>query len=452
MADKKGRQFDQLDQLDQFTPHIQHDDTQENTRQAMSVSEALNVVKLGLESMRMRIIGEVSGFTGHKYTTKYFSLKDSDSALKCIVWGNVYKAAGVDLKDGLEIEVEGKFSVYPQRGEMSFHVSKIHIAGEGQLRLELAQREARLRAEGLFDDAHKKAIPTFPKSVAVVTSPAGAVIHDITKTLKRRWPVAEILLFGVRVEGSGVQSHIIEGLQAADTSRADVIIVARGGGSFEDLLPFSDEQVVRTIAALNKPVVAGIGHEPDISLADHAADLRAPTPTAAAEAVSTPSADELQQSLTASAHAMSMATLKKIRLARQQVDSCANRPVFSGPEALLQVRAMRLDSATSRMAQQMSRAFEAQVIRLGTTQERMLRLAPTLTERRRQKLQQSAQTLDALSPLKVLGRGYAAVFDEQTGEVLDSVETASPGQAIQVQLKDGQLDCEVKGVRGGTAL
>ena len=402
--------------------------------------------------MRLRIIGEVSGFTGSRYATKYFSLKDSDSALKCIVWGNVYKAAGVDLKDGQEIEVEGKFSVYPQKGEMSFHVSKIHIAGEGQLRLELAQREARLRAEGLFDEARKQSLPTFPSKIAVVTSPAGAVIHDITKTLARRWPYAEVLLFGVRVEGAEAEARIIEGLQKADKSQAEVVILARGGGSFEDLLPFSDEQVVRTIAAMQKPVVSGVGHEPDISLADHVADLRAPTPTAAAEAVSTPSADDLQQHLTASAHGMNMLLQKKIRLLRQQLDSHAGRPVFSGPEALLQVRAMMLDSAQQRLTTQMSRGFEVQATRLVRMQERLHRQGTTLTEQKRYRLEQNAQALDALSPLKVLGRGYAAVFDETSGEVLDSTGAANIGQNIQVKLKDGHLDCEVKGIEHGFTL
>ncbi|MCL2438045.1 MAG: exodeoxyribonuclease VII large subunit [Coriobacteriia bacterium] len=416
---------------------------------AISVSEALNIVKIGLESMRMRIIGEVSGFTGNRYATKYLSLKDSDSALKCIIWGNVYKAAGVDLKDGLEVEVEGKFSVYPQKGEMSFHVSKIHIAGEGQLRLELARLEARLRAEGLFDEAHKQSPPLLPRKIAVVTSPAGAVIHDITKTLARRWPFAEVLLFGVRVEGSEAEERIVEGLQAADVSQADVVILARGGGSFEDLLPFSSERVVRVIAAMQKPVVAGIGHEPDISLADHVADLRAPTPTAAAEVVSTPNVDDIQQILMGSSRSMSVALQKKVRLLRQQLDSYSSRPVFSGPEALLQVRAMMLDSVLQRMTAQMGRGFEAQSAKLLRAQEHLHKRGNTLVEQRRHRLEQNAQALDALSPLKVLGRGYAAVFDEESGEVLDTVEAANIGQDIRIRLKDGQLDCEVKGVRHG---
>jgi len=419
---------------------------------AISVSEALNIAKIGLESIRLRIIGEVSGFTGNKYTTKYFSLKDSDGAMKCIVWGNVYKAADVDIKDGLEIEVEGKFSVYPQRGEMSFHVSKINIAGEGQLRLELARLEAKLRAEGLFDDSRKQSLPLYPQKVAVVTSPAGAVIHDITKTLNRRWPFAEILLYGVRVEGASAEDNIAEGLRAADASDADVIILARGGGSFEDLLPFSSEVVVRTVADMQKPVVAGIGHEPDVNLADHAADLRAPTPTAAAEAVSTPGTDELQQIILGSANSVNFALQKKTRLLRQQLEAYSNRPVFAGPEALLQVRAMMLDAALQRISQHMSRGFDTQAAGLSRLEERMCRLAPTITAQRRSKIEQNAQALDALSPLKVLSRGYAAVFDETSGEVLDSVQKASSGQNIQVKLIDGQLDCEVKGVGHGTTL
>ena len=425
--------------------------THQAEKKAISVSEALHMAKVGLESIRLRIIGEVSGFTGNKYATKYFSLKDSESALKCIVWGNVYSAAGVELKDGLEIEVEGKFSVYPQRGEMSFHATKLHIAGEGQLRLELAQREARLRTEGLFDPARKQPLPPFPQRIAVVTSPAGAVIHDISKTLKRRWPLAEIMLFGVRVEGTDASSHIITGLQRADQSNADVVILARGGGSFEDLLPFSDEEVVRSIAAMRLPVVSGVGHEPDLSLADHVADLRAPTPTAAAEAVSTPSIDEIAQNLNASAHSMEMALTKRIRLLRQQLDSYARRPIFAGPEALLQIRAMMLDALNDRFCQQLTRGFDFQAQKLSNLQERLHRVGPVLTDTRQQKLAHYGQALDALSPLKVFSRGFAAAFDSSSREVLDSVTKARIGQTIKVELQDGHLDCEVKGVADGSA-
>ncbi|MCL2526146.1 MAG: exodeoxyribonuclease VII large subunit [Coriobacteriia bacterium] len=421
-------------------------------QQPLAVTEALHIAKHALESMRLRVIGEVSGFTGNKYKVKYFSLKDSDSALKCTVWGNVYDASGVALEDGLEIEVEGRFSVYAKRGDMSFQVSKIHVAGQGQLRMELAAREARLRAEGLFEASRKKTLPQFPLKVAVVTSAAGAVIHDIQKTLARRWPVAEILLYGVRVEGEHAEAQIVAGLQAADRSDADVVIVARGGGSFEDLLPFSSEAVTRAIAAMNKPVVSGVGHEPDVSLADHAADLRAPTPTAAAEAVSTPGAEDLLAVMLASANSMDVLMSKKIRMLRASLDSLASRPVFSGPEALLQVRAMQLDSVQQRMCALMARGFERQSTSLTRCRERILRTGPAVTERRRARIEHSAAALDALSPLKVLGRGYAAVFDESTGAVLDSVKEAQRGQNIAVKLQDGQLDCEVKGVRDGTAL
>ena len=421
-------------------------------QKAISVSEALHIVKGGLEKVRLRIIGEVSGFTGNKYPTKYFSLKDSESAVKCIMWGNVYGSAGVEIKDGLEIEVEGKFSVFPQRGEMSFHVSKIHIAGEGALRLELAQREAKLRAEGLFDEALKKPIPSFPQKIAVVTSPAGAVIHDITKTLKRRWPAAEILLFGVRVEGTGVDIHIAEGLEAADASGSDVVIVARGGGSFEDLLPFSSEVIVRTIAAMQTPVVSGVGHEPDVSLADHVADLRAPTPTGAAEAVSTPSAEELQAHLAGTAHSMGVMLTKKTRMLRQQLDNYASRPVFAGPEALLEVRQLMLDSIVDRMLTHMPRSFDAEGMRLERACQRMLDLGPVLTQQRSQKIASNAQALEALSPRKVFARGYAAVLDERKGQIVDSVSKIEVGQKVKVELQDGPLDCEVKGVADGSTL
>jgi len=428
---------------------------QTKTETAITVSEAVEIAKLSLETLRLRVIGEVSGFTGAKYPTKYFSLKDGDATLKCIIWKNVYDAADVDLQDGQEIEVVGKFSVFPKRGEMNFHVSKLHIAGEGQLRIELAQREARLRAEGLFDEQHKRTIPVFPQKIAVVTSPAGAVIHDITKALGRRWPVAQVLLYGVRVEGTDAVSQICAGITAADQSDADLIILARGGGSFEDLLPFSDEAVVRAIVDVQTPLISGIGHQPDISLADHVADMHAATPTAAAEAASSPSIADLQQLLDSSAVRMQTVLNEKIRSSRRHLDALASRPVFAGPEELLQVRAMLLDSIVQRMTTVLAAGFGTERQRIVRAQERLLHVGPHLTARERTQLERATGTLDALSPLKVLGRGYAMVFesgdstqDESTvrRKVIDSVSCVQVGQAVKVELHDGQLDCEVKGI------
>ncbi|MCL2680036.1 MAG: exodeoxyribonuclease VII large subunit [Coriobacteriia bacterium] len=418
-----------------------------DTKTAVSVSEALSIVKIGLETLRLRVIGEVSGFTGNRYPTRYFSLKDGDAVLKCVVWRNVYEAAAVDLKDGQEIEVVGKFSAYPARGELNFQVAKLYISGEGQLRMELAAREARLRAEGLFDAARKSMLPVYPLRIAVVTSPAGAVIHDITQTLQQRWPLAEILLYGVRVEGADAVAQIMAGLQAADASDAEVIILARGGGSFEDLLPFSDEALVRCIAGLNKPVVAGIGHEPDNSLADLVADVRVATPTAAAEAVSSPGIDTLTRLLASNSSSIHAAMRDQIQQRAERLAALASRPVFAGPAELLQVRSMMLDTAQQRLITCMTQGFVTQQQRVTHTHKRLQQAGASLLAPQRSKLEAVVGMLDALSPLKVLGRGYALVFDAtDTRDVIDSVAAVTPGQGVQVRLQDGQLDCEVKGI------
>ena len=376
----------------------------DQTQSALTVSEAMQIAKGALEGIRLRIIGEVSKFTGNRYATKYFGLKDEDAVINCVMWAGVYQAAGVELKDGLEIEVAGKFSAYAAKGQLNFHVSKISVAGEGALRIELAQREARLRAEGLFDPARKKPLPAFPEKIAVVTSPAGAVIHDIIRTLGRRWPLAEILVYGVRVEGLQAPSQIIEGLRAADAGEGELILLARGGGSFEDLLVFSDEALVRAAAALNKPLITGIGHEPDNSLADLVADYRASTPTAAAEAISSPDIEELQARVSGDGQALSSALRRSVALLHARLDGIRSRAVFKTAEAVLFPYTQRIDH--------------------------------------------TMQILDALSPLKVLGRGYSMVFDELSGGVIDRAAKAHAGQAIQVRVRDGSLDCEVKGVRG----
>ena len=418
-------------------------------KQAISVGEALQIAKVGLESIRLSIIGEVSGFTGNRYPTKYFSLKDEKTAMSCVMWANVYNAAGIDLKDGQEIEIEGKFSVFEKRGDMNFHVSKIRVAGQGQIRIELAQREARLRAEGLFDASRKKPIPKMPQKIAVVTSGGGAVIHDIIKTLGRRWPYAELLFYGVGVDTKDAVTQIISGLSAADASDADLVILARGGGSFEDLLPFSDEELVRFIAGMSKPLVSGVGHEPDVTLTDHVADLRAATPTAAAEAASSPSQEELKRQILDDAQKIHIVLSRKIHHLENRLESISKRPVFAGPEALLQVRAMMLDSVLFRMESIMSRGFSVQAARLESSQRHLLRVADSLTAGRRASLEKSVASMDALSPLKVFGRGYAAAFDKESGSVLKSVNATHEGQEIIVKLSDGTIDCEVRGIHHG---
>ncbi|MDR1413235.1 MAG: exodeoxyribonuclease VII large subunit [Actinomycetes bacterium] len=383
---------------------------------ALSVGEAMNIAKRGLETIRLRVSGEVSDSTGTRYPSLYFSLKDKDAVMNCTIWKNVRAGLDVDIQNGMQIEVEGKFSAWPKKGTMQFQVARVEVAGEGALRAQLARLERQLRAEGLFSPARKQLLPAWPARIALVTSPAGDAVHDVLRTLARRWPLAELLFFGTRVEGADAPEQIRRALEAADASDAELILLVRGGGSFEDLLVFSDEALVRFAATLQKPLVTGIGHEPDNNLIDYVADVRASTPTAAAEAVS-PDVAEVQARLTLVAQGLATALERSVAVKRMQLERLASRALFRDAAALFAERAQTLDWLSGRLR----RATEARL------------------ERDAARLKAAVGTLDALSPLKVLSRGYAAVFDENTGVVVDSVTKVQTGDVLRVRVADGSL-------------
>ncbi|HEY5276575.1 MAG TPA: exodeoxyribonuclease VII large subunit, partial [Coriobacteriia bacterium] len=253
---------------------------------AFTVTEAMTLAKRTLEAVPLRVMGEVSELTDRSgYKAIYFTLTDGSSVMPCLMWRDAFELAGVQVREGMLVEVSGALTVYPPKGRMQFQVRSLQAAGEGALRMQVAALARRLEAEGLMRPERRRSLPEHPDRIALVTSPRGKAVHDVIRTLRRRYPIAELLIAGVTVEGAGAADAIVQGLHAAGASGADVVILARGGGSYEDLMPFNDETVVRAIAECPVPVVTGIGHEPDTSLADMVADLRASTPTAAAEAV-----------------------------------------------------------------------------------------------------------------------------------------------------------------------
>ncbi len=259
--------------------------TEEEAAAALSVSAAMGLAKNALETVVVRLVGEVSEVNDKPgYKAVYFTVKDEKASLPCMMWMSRYQASGVSLCVGALVELTGRFSLYAAKGRMNFDVFSVTLAGEGQLRLQVANLARELEAMGLMDPARKRPLPVYPETIGVVTSPRGAAVHDVLRTLRRRYPLARILFAGVPV-GAGAPAALIEGMQRVVMDGAEVVLLVRGGGSFEDLMPFNDRRLARTIAACPVPVVTGIGHEPDTSIADMVADVRASTPTAAAEAV-----------------------------------------------------------------------------------------------------------------------------------------------------------------------
>ena len=289
---------------------------------ALSVSQALQVVNRSLNGISLRIIGEVSEVNAKRgYKAVYFTIKDEKGVLNCLMWNNRYLASGVSLTAGALVEVQGRFSCYAQTGRMSFDVAQLNLAGEGNLRLRVANLAKKLQAEGLMSDARKRPIPLFPARVGVVTSPRGAAVHDVRRTLAQRFPLATMVFAGVPVEGADAPARLIQAMRCVCEANIDVLLLVRGGGSYDDLMPFNDEMLAREIAACPVPVVTGIGHEPDTSIADMVADKRAATPTAAAEAV-TPLKEELYKGFTDSLnrlHHLAQVTLARFATDRKSV-------------------------------------------------------------------------------------------------------------------------------------
>lgn len=439
----------------------------ETKTQALSVSSAMALAKGALESVTVRIIGEVSELSiNPRYKAVYFTIKDASAALPCMMWNNRFTASGVQLQIGALVEIAGRFTLYAAKGRMNFDVSSIQLAGEGRLRMEVAQRAKRLEAEGLMDRARKKSLPLMPERIGIVTSPRGAAIYDVLRTLRRRFPLAEAVVAGVTVEGKDAPIQMIDALHAMEDAQVDVVLLVRGGGSFEDLMPFNDESLARTIAALSVPVVTGIGHEPDTSIADMVSDLRASTPTAAAEAVS-PAKGELAARLEALSRRMTASMREQLQEKHRRLDRVQSSSSLADPLSLYAQEAMRLDdlarrlpvaipSSLERAAQTLrvqrlkltsylERACLGQRMLLEANTARLLSIGKGLILPHAQAIARQATALEALSPLSVLGRGYAITRDA-SGRILKNAADVQVGDEANVQLARGMLSCIVQSI------
>lgn len=410
---------------------------------ALTVGEAMNAAKRALEGVSVRVVGEVSEFNDKPgYKAAYFTVCDEAASMPCMMWRDAYEASGVSLAAGSLVEMTGQFSAYVPKGRMQFMVRSLRPAGEGVLRMQVAALARKLEAEGLMRAERKRGLPEFPTKVALVTSPRGKAVHDVIRTLRRRYPLAELLVAGVAVEGVDAVREIVEGMNAAAAACPDVILLVRGGGSYEDLMPFNHELVARAVAAMPVPVVTGIGHEPDNSIADMVADVRASTPTAAAEAVA-PSLDELSARLAASRRLLGRALAHRAQRAASDVRRLAERRVFADPTVLLGPAWQTLDMAGLALRRAIPLRLERDSGRLGYLRDRVLRVGPRITERPGDRLARGAARLHDLSPLAILGRGYAVCFEPDGKTVVRSVDAIGPGDTLAVRVSDGTIGCTV---------
>jgi exodeoxyribonuclease VII large subunit len=373
---------------------------------------------------RVWVIGEISNLRRAPSGHTYFTLKDDQAQLRAALFRSAAVRLPFDPEDGLEVVVEAEVTLYAARGDLQLVVRHMEPRGQGALQLAFEQLRARLEAEGLFDAAKKRPLPVWPRRVGVVTSPAGAALHDVLEVSGLRMPVIPLLLAPARVQGDGAEHELAAALAALGrVEDVDVILLVRGGGSLEDLRPFNTERLARAIAASRVPVVSGVGHEVDVTIADLAADARAPTPSAAA-ALALPDGD---------------AWLGRVRaLARRLAGAAAARVARAGRRLDLLAGALRAHAPAARLA--------ARKARLATLARALEREGAHAVALRRERLAALAARLDALSPLAVLGRGYA-IARAADGRVLRSAREVAPGDAFSVRLGEGEVEASVTRIR-----
>jgi exodeoxyribonuclease VII large subunit len=407
--------------------------------------------KGALESVRVRVIGEVSEFNDRPgYKAAYFTVCDDGAAMPCLMWRDSYDASGISLRCGTLVEMTGQFSAYVPKGRMQYTVRRLSLAGEGTLRMNVAEIARRLEAEGLMRPERRRALPSYPSRIAVVTSPRGKAIHDVIRTLRRRYPLAEVLVAGVPVEGDGAPAAIIEGLRVAQAADPDVILLVRGGGSYEDLMPFNSEALARAVAGSFVPIVTGIGHEPDTSIADMVSDLRASTPTAAAEAVA-PAVDELSARLVKERRALGSALQGRLDRFANRVARIKDRPVFTDPHVLVGPSFQRIDHARDRLERALPERLARESQRIAHARARLVTVGPNVIQRTSHSIGMAAARLEDLSPLAILARGYSAVFsDHEKKRVVSSVEHVVAGDRIHIRVRDGHIGAVVTTTTEGT--
>lgn len=368
----------------------------------------------------LAVRGEISNYKIYPSGHHYFTLKDESASLRCVM----FKSSAVRLRfrpeNGMQVIAMGRITVYPRDGAYQLYCTAMAMDGVGDLYAAFEQLKAKLEAKGMFSPAHKKPIPKFPGVIGIVTSEAGAAVHDMLRILGKRYPLARVRLLPVRVQGAEAPGEIAGAIRYANAYQlADLLIVGRGGGSIEDLWAFNDEMVAQAIYDSAIPVISAVGHEPDVTISDYVADLRAATPSNGAE-LAVPDQDALRQGLDAMSSAMATALQRNLRSARQQLNALSASPALKSPTGYLDQKRRALEHCAARLR-------SAQVQELG---------------RKRQKYVALTAKLDAMSPLKVLTRGYAMVQNDD-GTVLRSVRQAAVGDTVRIRLSDGEMRATV---------
>ncbi|GGH43107.1 exodeoxyribonuclease 7 large subunit [Paenibacillus silvae] len=439
-----------------------------------SIKDLNRYIRMKLESDQVLsdvwLRGEISNFTHHSSGHMYFTLKDKDSRIKSIMFASHNQRLPFVPKEGARVIARGNVSVYERDGQYQFYATHMQPDGIGSLYLAYEQLKKKLDEEGLFAAARKRPIPRYPQTIGVVTSPTGAAVRDIMITLQRRYPSARVVLYPVLVQGKGAAPSIVKAIQSLNFMKeADVLIVGRGGGSLEELWAFNEEMVARAIAASSIPVISAVGHETDFTIADFAADLRAATPTAAAE-LAVPNRAELLEQIAQRQRQLQNSLKQRAVYHRERLTRLQRSPVLVHPRRTLMQHTERLDMLQQRLQRSVDTRMRWTVEKQERLRAALQRFNPreqvnsarrdhaaarkqlelamrSITRSKQQQWKSSVRHLDALSPLKVMSRGYSLVYDEHEQRLVKSLKDVQPGDSVKIKLADGQLDCQVWGMK-----
>ena len=412
-----------------------------------SVTRLNNEVKDLLDAVpgyrNLLVQGEISNYKAHSSGHHYMTLKDEGASINAVMFRSDAMRLKFRLENGMKVIVRARVSSFPRTGQVQLYISEVIPDGAGALNLAFEQLKRKLQAEGLFDPAHKKPIPSCPQRIALVTSPTGAAVRDMIRILGRRWPLAKVTLYPAQVQGQGAAESIARALMLANAiGEADVILCGRGGGSMEDLWAFNEEIVARAIYDSAIPVISAVGHEPDVTIADFAADLRAPTPSGAAE-LAVPDRAEYALSVRTLDTRLRTAAHKQLQIRHQRLTALQERLELRTPVKYIAEKRLLLDQMADRLCAALPARLTREEQKLTVLRQRLLAAGQGGLHRRRLRFAQTVATLDAISPLRVLARGYAVATKGKRGAVVIDAAALKAGDTLHIRFAKGAANCRV---------
>ena len=392
---------------------------------------------------RVYLKGEISNFKHHTRGHFYFTLKDENSRIAAVMFASSAKSVAFEPEDGMKVLVSGRIALYEATGSYQIYVDSMELDGIGNLYLEFERLKKELAKEGLFNKEHKRPIPRFPKKIGIITAPTGAAIRDILSTIKRRYPICETILFPALVQGTGAKESIVKQLNKAQEYDLDVIICGRGGGSIEDLWAFNEEIVARAIYNSKIPVISAVGHEIDFTIADYVADLRAPTPTGAAE-MAVPNLVDLKSLIEQYKIRANEAVTNIIKKNRIKLESLQNSFVLKNPLSLYEIKEQKLDSYIDYLNQYMANKLNhAKLMYEKVINNKILKSPQSMFDKKKHQYQLLLKTIEVLNPMKLLSSGYSIV--KSNGKVIKNSHDVNLDDVVDIELSEGKLKCSVIG-------